>query len=226
MAIVVNGREVPEELVQREAEGIGRDPRWQAIADPAERAASIKQAAEFGAVNRILVAQVAENDPRPVEPALVESEVDGLRKQNRCREAFDDGLVRQHVERRLRMERTVREFTAGATKPSLLDVQTFYDANRANFGSLPKFEASHIVKHVTEAQTEEQALAGIQEAMAALEAGEEFASVANRLSDCKDSGGDLGTFETGVMVEEFEAAIRSLRPGQRTGVLRRPLGIT
>jgi hypothetical protein len=86
------------------------------------------------------------------------------------------------------------------------------------------FEASHIVKHINEQQSEEQARAGIEAALADLESGAAFAVVADRHSDCKDKGGDLGQFLAGTMVQEFEDAIRDLKPGQRTGIFRTPFG--
>lgn len=56
------------------------------------------------------------------------------------------------------------------------------------------------MKHVTEDQSAEQARAGIQAALAELERGDPFAEVAERHSDCKGNGGDLGQFPVGHMV--------------------------
>jgi peptidyl-prolyl cis-trans isomerase C len=58
--------------------------------------------------------------------------------------------------------------------------------------------AAHIVKHVDELHWEADARAGTEAALAALERGEPFAAVADRYSDCKGNGGDLGSFERGV----------------------------
>ncbi len=80
------------------------------------------------------------------------------------------------------------------------------------------FRAAHIVKHVNEHQSEQQAEAGIRIARAELERGEPFADFADRHSDCKGNGGDLGEFPAGKMVDEFDRAIAALDPGQRTGI--------
>ena len=48
--------------------------------------------------------------------------------------------------------------------------------------------------------------------------------MADRHSDCKGNGGDLGVFPAGHMVEEFERALRQIRPGERTGVFTTPFG--
>jgi parvulin-like peptidyl-prolyl isomerase len=86
------------------------------------------------------------------------------------------------------------------------------------------FDAAHIVKHINGQQSEEQARMGIEAALAELEGGAAFGEVADRHSDCKGKGSDLGQFNAGSMVEEFEDAIRDLEPGQRTGIFRTPFG--
>jgi parvulin-like peptidyl-prolyl isomerase len=96
--------------------------------------------------------------------------------------------------------------------------------NRENFRNPELFHAAHIVKHVNHEQSEEQAEAAIQVALAELERGDPFAEVAGRHSDCKDKGGDLGQFPAGYMVQEFDDAIRPLEPGQRTGIFKTPFG--
>jgi peptidyl-prolyl cis-trans isomerase C len=97
--------------------------------------------------------------------------------------------------------------------------------NSQNFQSREFFHAAHIVRHVNGDQSEEQARAVIEAALAELEAGEPFAAVAERHSDCKGNGGDLGKFPAGEMVPEFEEAIRALEPGQRTGIFTTPFGL-
>lgn len=223
MAIAINGKKIPESIIKEEADRIGRDPHWQAVTDPSERAVKIRYAAEFSAINRTLLERAAEDDPRPIDSGLVEAEM--LRVQRATNDAaFDTSHFRGAIEKHIRLQRTAKEFSAKAIRPSSSDVREFYDHNRANFLGLPRFLASHIVKHVNADQTEEAALSGISEALAALEAGEDFASVVQRYSDCKENGGNLGNFGTGEMFAEFEAAIADLRPGERTGIFTTPHG--
>jgi parvulin-like peptidyl-prolyl isomerase len=113
---------------------------------------------------------------------------------------------------------------ANATKPTAEEIEGFYEANRHNFPRPEMFHASHIVKYVNHEQSEEQAEAGIEVALAELERGEPFAEVANRHSDCKDKGGDLGKFPAGHMVEDFEEVIRELEPGERSDIFTTPFG--
>jgi parvulin-like peptidyl-prolyl isomerase len=224
MPWLVNGQTVPEDLIRQESEQIACDPRWKNIADENERANRLRAAAEHTAQDKMLLSQAAARDPRPVDPGLVAQQVARVKKNGSWRGASGDAGVRQVVEHSLRVERLTREMVEGAPKPGTEEIEAFYRVHRENFLLPEMFHAAHIVKHVNEEQTEEQAEAGIQAALADLERGVPFAEAAERHSDCKGNGGDLGQFPPGHMVEEFEAAIGALQPGQRTGIFTTPFG--
>jgi parvulin-like peptidyl-prolyl isomerase len=225
MPYFLDGHPVPEDLIGQAEQWLRRDPRWQSIPDPGVRAAQLRGAAAQAAIERMLVERAAAQDPRAIEPELIDREIARQRQQaSGLRTIFEDPQVRTVLEFQLRTQRTTREMVAGAAKPSPEDVETFYNSQRENFLKPPAYRAAYIVKHVNELQTEEQAEAGIEVALAELERGEPFAEVAKRHSDCKDNGGDLGEFPVGHMVQEFEDAIRVLEPGQRTGVFTTPFG--
>ena len=84
--------------------------------------------------------------------------------------------------------------------------------------------AAHIVKNVDESHPEAAARAAIEEVRARLEAGAEFAEVADTYSDCPGSGGDLGYFPRDQMVDEFSDVVFALRIGQVSRVFRTPFG--
>jgi peptidyl-prolyl cis-trans isomerase C len=216
---------VLEELIRQAAQWLGRDPSWQSIRDEAERAKQMRAAAEQAAIERVIVEQTAARDPRPVNPRLIDQEIQRRKAQAPGRGVvFDDPQVRCLAELQIRIQRTVQEMVAEAGKPAAAEIEAFYNQQRHNFRKPATFHAAHIVKHVNELQSEEQAEAGIQAALAELERGEPFAEVAERHSDCKGNGGDLRTFPAGHMVEEFEKAIDALEPGQHTGIFTTAFG--
>jgi parvulin-like peptidyl-prolyl isomerase len=224
MPYFVNGEIVPEELIRQETERLSRDLRLQAIPDKAVRAKHLRAAAEQSAVERILLEQAAVSDPRPIDSESIEGEVRRVRAGGNYQRAFNDATVRQWIEKQLRLQRTTSEMVAGAAKPKDEEIEAFYKANRGKFRKPEMFHAAHIFKQVTHAQSEEQAEAAILVALAELERGDPFAEVAERHSDCKGNGGDLGQFPAGQMVQEFDDAIGDLEPGQRTGVFTTPFG--
>jgi hypothetical protein len=224
MPYVVNGQLLSDESIRRESERIGRDPRWKTIPDEAERGRRLRAAAEYSAVDRLLLEQAAANDPRPIDARAFDEAIKRQKVTGNCRAAFEDSKLRQEIERQFRLQRMTNEMVAGAAKPTPEQVEGFYQANRENFRNPELFHAAHIVQHVKGERSEEQARAEIEAALAELEAGASFSEVAEKHSDCKGNGGDLGQFPAGEMVPEFEDAIRALEPGQRSGIFRTPFG--
>jgi parvulin-like peptidyl-prolyl isomerase len=79
-------------------------------------------------------------------------------------------------------------------------------------------------KGVTRSKEEAAALAA--EVLEKLERGDDFAGVASKYSDCpsKAEGGELGVVAEGTMTARFEAAVFTLAPGARSGVVETEFG--
>ena len=213
MPFLVNGQLVSEDLIREESGKFAHDPGLENIRDELERSLRLRQMAEESAIGRVLLEQAAVQDPRPIDPHFVELEM-GKRT----------GVGRKQVELQLRVERTVGEMTAAAPAPAPDEIEAFFHAHRENFRWPEMFHAAHIVRHVNGWRSEEEARALIEDALAELERGASFSEVAERYSDCRENGGDLGVFAAGAMVEEFEQAIRALEPGEHTGIFATPFG--
>jgi parvulin-like peptidyl-prolyl isomerase len=119
---------------------------------------------------------------------------------------------------------SLETLTAQVPPPTRGEVLDFYNTHRARFRSPRSFHASHIVKNVDEQHSEADALSSIESAQAELSRGAAFEEVADRFSDCPGNGGDLGWFNSGEMVEEFEAVVSTLKPGQVSPIFRSPFG--
>jgi len=199
-------------------------PEWRGIPDGIEKGMRLRQAAESCAIDRVLLRQEADKDRRPIDPALIAAQVQHLMTAESCRVLFDDGPLSRQIEGQLRLQRTLRDLMGPLPPPTEDEILRLYQAQRHNFERPEIVHAAHIVKHVDEAHPEGDARAGIEAALAALERGEPFAEVAERYSDCKGNGGDLGSFARGVMVEEFDNAVFAMQPGERSPVFRTPFG--
>jgi len=66
---------------------------------------ALRAAAEQCAVDRMSIEQAASDDPRPIDPAVLEQQVRRQRAQWGCRAAFDAGELRWLTERNLRIAR-------------------------------------------------------------------------------------------------------------------------
>jgi len=224
MPILVNCEIIPAELIREEERGMAQLSEWRDIPDGLEKGMRLRQAAESYAIDRVLLRQEILKDPRPIDPALVSTHVQRLSAAQSCRAIFDDGPLSRQIEAQLRIQRTMRELMGPLPEPTDDEIARLYKAQRHNFQRPEIVHAAHIIKHVDETHTEADARAGIEAALAALESGEPFAAVADRYSDCKGNGGDLGSFERGVMVEEFDNVVFAMKAGERSPIFRTPFG--
>lgn len=224
MPILVNGEIIPRELIQVEERRLAQVPEWQGIPEGLEKGLRLREAAEWCAIDRILLRQEADKDPRPIDAAFVAAQVERLSAAQSCRVIFDDGPLARQIEAQLRLDRTLRELIGPVPEPTEDEIARLYKAHRAGFELPETVHAAHIVKHVDETHPDAEARAGIADALAALESGEPFPSVAERYSDCKGNGGDLGSFARGEMVEEFESVVFAMNVGDRSSIFRTAFG--
>lgn len=96
-------------------------------------------------------------------------------------------------------------------------VKDFYEANKEQFTDIYKFKASHIL-----VDDEQKA----KELKAKIDAGESFEEIAKSDSTCPSSqrGGDLGEFQSGQMVKEFENALLEMENGEISDVVKTQFG--
>jgi peptidyl-prolyl cis-trans isomerase C len=224
MPIVINGEIVPAELIREQERGLAQLPEWQGVPDGLEKGMRLRQAAESCVIDRVLLRQEADKDSRPIDPALVATQVQRLMTAQSCRVLYDDAPLSRQIEGQLRLERTLRDLMGPLPEPTPDEIVRLYEARRHDFERPEIVHAAHIVKHVDETHAEADARAGINAALVALERGEPFAAVADSYSDCKGNGGDMGSFERGVMVEEFDNVVFALEPGERSPIFGTPFG--
>src|ERR1700723_1830376 len=105
MPILVNGEAIPPELIQREEQRLAQIGEWQALPDGLDKQMHLRQAAEACAIDRVLLRQEADKDRRPIDPALVTSQVEDLISRQSCRLFFDEGPLSKGIEGQLRLQR-------------------------------------------------------------------------------------------------------------------------
>lgn len=106
---------------------------------------------------------------------------------------------------------------------SVDDVREYYELNIGLFTQPEMRRASHILIR----GDEEVALAEIQDIQARLEAGEDFAELAQAHSQDPGSavnGGDLDFFESGMMVPEFDEVVFKMQVGEVSDIVKTDFG--
>lgn len=109
------------------------------------------------------------------------------------------------------------------------DLQNYYEENKNSFTIPEKRQASHILIRVDgkSKTASDAALAKIKKIQALLKKGDRFADLAKKYSQDPGSakvGGDLGVFQQGMMVPEFDKAVFGMKVGQVSGIVKTSFG--
>jgi peptidyl-prolyl cis-trans isomerase C len=150
---------------------------------------------------------------------------DALKQYNFSDSAFKDqikvGLTIQHF--------IDKKFTE-TTNISDEEVKKYYDENPSYFQEPEQVRASHIMIMVDSSADQakkDEAKKKIEQILQRVKAGADFASLAKEASEdtyTKDNGGDLDYFYKGQMVQAFEDAAFSLKPGEISNVVETEYG--
>jgi len=159
----------------------------------------------------------------------------GFKDEARFRASLaDQGLDPQAYKQELRVQETVNVLlgTVGAAITiSDAEARGFFEANAHAFDSGEKLEIRHILFRVpagVSAQAKERirVRAGVAANRAA--AGEDFVTLAQELSEDPETKerGRLLEIRRGMMAPVFEQAAFALKPGQISGIVETPLGLS
>ena len=169
----------------------------------------------------VLSAQLPQEYNQLPDDVLFDAVLDQLVRQAAIAQGLEGGLS---TASELALENQRRTFMATETLNARVEaeiteekIQAAYDADYANAEPEPQFNASHIL-----VPTEEEAL----EVKALLDGGADFAETAKEKSTGPSgpSGGELGWFGKGMMVEPFEVAVLEMAAGDVSGPVQTQFG--
>ncbi|MDH4185278.1 MAG: SurA N-terminal domain-containing protein, partial [Nitrospinota bacterium] len=109
------------------------------------------------------------------------------------------------------------------------EARKYFDNHHSEFEAKEQVEASHILAKVSPGapeETDKAALEKVEKALARAQAGEDFAALAKEISEdsTASSGGSLGRFSRGQMVQAFEEAVFALNVGEVSKPFKTPFG--
>lgn len=236
MGLTVNGEAVPDAELARETESL--HTRFRQLS-PEERedigfddAAMERRAREWARENvieRTLLRQEARKDDEPIDETVFEKALEDAYRRYGGKEKFaesrgEETELRAEVETGVRLDRLIGKTGSKIKPPKPKEIADRYRKNRRDYVLPERVRAAHIVKNVTDSVGEEEARTAIDAAKAELDAGAVFEELADRVSDCPGNGGDLGFFEPGKMVEEFDSVVFAMETGGVSEVFRSVFG--
>ncbi len=125
-------------------------------------------------------------------------------------------------------EQLVSKYISSKVKVTDKEMQAFYTATKDTLAVKPvSWKLGMIMREVNAGnEAAAQKLSEIQDILARLKAGEDFATLATTESDCpsKEVGGDLGFFKAGMMVKPFEEAAFALNIGDISEIVQTQFG--
>jgi peptidyl-prolyl cis-trans isomerase C len=134
----------------------------------------------------------------------------------------------QQIKKAVGYEKLV-ELEGGVAEINEANALAYYNENKEMFSKPEQVKASHILIKVAPSATPEEKAAAREKAeklLKEIKEGADFAELAKANSDCvsKTEGGNLGFFERGKMVKEFEDAAFAMQPGEISDIVETQFG--
>lgn len=216
MSITVNGEKIPDKAVEEEYNRMKPDyDHYVTNNGKAPDEAQLREWSEENLIERAVLRQEAMKAGDKIPPEMLE-EIYEDSKSSFGKTKKKDAL--QFIEHQLRIERLVQKLQDAVPEPTEQELKEYYTNNMEAFKSSERIGARHIIKHVTHGQDKTKAYVEILNIKEQLNKGRPFEKLAEEHSDCSDNGGDLGYFERGQMVQEFEDVAFSMKPGEVSDV--------
>lgn len=229
VALEINGQLVDGEVIRAVAQTL--KPRHVHLftdLDPIAAEMQLRELAREDVIERVLLEQEAAKDKSPIPPAALETRLQQFRAtssgQASCITPMNEETIVEQVKAELRLDRLIGKVIGKVSRPKPKEVSDYYHSDPDRFQAPELVRAAHIVKNVDENQNEAVALAAMEDIREKLQAGADFAELADRFSDCPGAGGDLGYFPQGQMVPEFDAVVFNMVIGEVSDIFRTPFG--
>jgi len=205
---------------------------------PAERRDEILRGALDQLITYVLLSQEVKARGIKVEAAEIDAKMGQLKAQFPNEEGFqkalkDRGMTADGLRKDALIDLSVNKLmeaeVATVPGPSELEARDFYTKNPTDFQVKESVRASHILIRVddkADAATKKKAKDEIDSVLKQVKAGGDFAKLAQEHSQDGSAaqGGDLGPFERGAMVPEFDKVAFELKPGQTSDVIKTQFG--
>lgn len=234
----VNGKTISEETYNEHLNNITQAYRAQNGGQlPPEAQEKLKKLAVQQLINKRVILEEYQRLGLSVDPDRVDQEIEKLKSQYPSPEQFDQVMAeRGYNDERLRSEVTqslqvfkVQEHVMKDVEITEEELKSTYNNNLDKIAQPESVRARHILIKVPENASEAQkqeALSRIRAIREELEAGADFAALAQEKSEGPSApkGGDLGYFPAERMVPSFSKVAFAMEPGEISDVVETQFG--
>ena len=231
----VNGSMITAEELDREFNLLEKRMAQQGRTLSDLQTEEIREKVRENLINIELLAQESKKENIRIEDSEVEEQFNAFRSRFANEAEFTNALsemafTEDEIRGKIRETMAIRELISRNVREGLSvsdeELSKFYQENRSAFQQPEKVRARHILVQVDTDTDKEKARQTIDAARKRLVDGEDFAAVAQEVSEgpSASKGGDLGFFGRGQMVKPFEEAAFSLETGAISPVVETRFG--
>lgn len=139
------------------------------------------------------------------------------------------GQLEQFLREKLTVQTVIQKEITSKISVSDEELRDVYEGRKDQFNEPEQMRASHILIKVDPDASQEEKTAArqrIEDILANINAGQDFAELAKQYSECptNQKGGDLGFFPRGAMVAPFEDVAFSLNKDEISGIVETQFG--
>ncbi len=224
MSIIVNKETIKDTEIQEEFDRLL--PYYNQHVRGNNPDASDKQLytwAKENLIERMLLKQTVKNDKEKTAGSKIN------KLYNKHKNDFDKKIpeekIKKELELQIKYEQLIKKINKTVNKTVDEEIKKYYEEHKEELTVPEQVHAAHIVKHIDGNTSKKKALEAIKKVKKELnKKGVTFEQIAGKHSDCPDSGGDLGVFPRGQMVQEFEDVVFSMKPGQMSDIFLTSFG--
>jgi parvulin-like peptidyl-prolyl isomerase len=233
MALIVNGEEIEDEIIENEFRTIkGHYERTLQVAC-CERDPEFRAMAKDNLASRLIIQQEAVKRFPEVTDEDVQSRLAKLIEESGSEEQFlmrigmpvkDEGLLHAQVSNGVRMDKMMTSVYAPEPSPTDEEMRAWYEKNVHYFLTEEEVKASHITLSLAGAKSRAEIFAQMRELRGKAQNGADFDTLASEHNSNKETPPDLGWFKRGEFMEEFECIAFSMNEGEISPVFTTQLG--
>jgi parvulin-like peptidyl-prolyl isomerase len=222
MPLIINGETVPDELVEREFEGIKAHYERMGAMSCCERDPEFRGYARENVLARVLINQEAERRWPVVSEEDITIALNDLIAAQGGRGAFfdhaglteaDEPMVREEVACGWRVDRLMTETWSGTPSDEAAE-RAWHASHSEDYLTAEQVRASHLFKQVEKVEDRTTVYDLLRSLRREVLGGADFDHMAEANTDREDKNPDLGFFGRGEFMEEFDTIVFSMEAGE------------
>lgn len=183
-------------------------------------------------IKHVLLREYAKKEISKVPAKRVENEFNNFKKSYPSEAEFQrmcqmnhvtEDKIKKDIEESIRVDMFIQSLAKNIPPAPQKVIEEYYNKEHKVSTKPREIHAAHIVKKITP-QTADKVYQEMCTIRQQLQDGADFAKMADQHSGCNDSGGDLGWFSRGKMVEEFDVILFSMNPGEISPIFQTQFG--